>query len=58
MVVSDDSEVVSYTSPSLIYGDVLVTAVNSCGQESQPAQMILPSKGCHFFTVLSYHLLL
>ena len=41
VVVSDDSEVVSYTSPSLIYGDVLVTAVNSCGQESLPASLFI-----------------
>ena len=34
VVVSDDSEVVMYTSQSLIYGDVLVSAINSCGQQS------------------------
>ena len=45
VVVSDDSEVVSYTSPSLIYGDVLVTAVNSCGQESQCFKRVWPGKG-------------
>ena len=37
VVVSDDSEVVRYTSQSLIYGDVLVSAINSCGQQSIPA---------------------
>ena len=47
-VVSNDSEVVSYTSPSLIYGDVLVTAVNSCGQESQPASVKIPSSSTYF----------
>ena len=41
VVVSDDSDVVSYTSPSLIYGDILVTAVNSCGQESLPASLFI-----------------
>ena len=34
VVVSDDSEVVRYTSQSLINGDVLVSAINSCEQES------------------------
>ena len=34
VVVSDDSEVVRYTSQSLIYGDVLVSVINSCGQQS------------------------
>ena len=43
--VSDDSEVVSYTSPSLIYGDVLVTAVNSCGQKSSPSPINIPVSG-------------
>ena len=45
VVVSDDSEVVSYTSPSLIYGDVLVTAVNSCGQKSGPSLLNIPVSG-------------
>ena len=45
VVVSDDSEVVSYTSPSLIYGDVLVTAVNSCGQKSSPSLLNIPVSG-------------
>ena len=48
VVVSDDSEVVSYTSPSLIYGDVLVTAVNSCGQKSTPFLLNIPVSGDHF----------
>ena len=39
VVVSDNSEVVSYTSPFKICGKILVTAVNSCGQESQPASL-------------------
>ena len=45
VVVSDDSEVVSYTSPPLIYGDVLVTAVNSCGQKSSPSLLNIPVSG-------------
>ena len=46
VVVSDDSEVVRYTSQSLIYGDVLVSAINSCGQESnRPAPFNIPASG-------------
>ena len=45
VVVSDDSEVVRYTSQSLIYGDVLVSAINSCGQESTPALLNIPTSG-------------
>ena len=44
--VSDSSEVVSYTSTGLIYGEVLVTAINSCGQESQSPLIInIPASG-------------
>ena len=49
VVVSDDSEVVSYTSPSLIYGGVLVTAVNSCGQKSSPSLLNIPVSGYRQF---------
>ena len=45
VVVSDDSEVVRYTSQSLIYGVVLVSAINSCGQESTPALLNIPTSG-------------
>ena len=45
VVVSDDSEVVRYTSQSLIYGDVLVSANNSCEQESTPALLNIPTSG-------------
>ena len=45
VVVSDDSEVVRYTSQSLIYGDVLVSAINSCGQESTPSLLNIPTSG-------------
>ena len=45
VVVSDDSEVVRYTSQSLIYGDVLVSAINSCGQESTPVLLNIPASG-------------
>ena len=43
--VSGSSEVVSYTSTGLIYGEVLVTAINSCGQESQPTSITIPASG-------------
>ena len=45
VVVSDDCEVMSYNIPSLIYGDVLVTAVNSCGQRSSPSLVNIPVSG-------------
>ena len=45
VVVSDDSEVVRYTSQSLIYGDVQVSAINSCGQDSTPALLNIPTSG-------------
>ena len=48
MVVSDDSEVVRYTSQSLIYGDVLVSANNSCEQESTPALLNIPTSGIRY----------
>ena len=44
--VPDSSEMVSYTSSGLIYGEVLVTAINSCGQESQSPLIIdIPALG-------------
>ena len=43
--VSDSSEVVSYTSTGLIYGEVLVTAINSCGLESLPTSITIPASG-------------
>ena len=46
VTVSDSSEVVSYTSTGLIYGEVLVTAINSCSQESQSPLIInIPASG-------------
>ena len=43
--VSDDSERVSYTTPGLVYGVVQVTAINYCGQQSQPASLNIPAAG-------------
>ena len=34
VVISDDSEVVRYTSQSLIFGDVLVSVINSCDKKA------------------------
>ena len=36
VMVEDDRERVEY-SPGLVYGEVQVSAINTCGQESQPA---------------------
>ena len=43
--VMDDSETVSYTTSGLVYGEVQVSAINTCGQESQPATINIPAKG-------------
>ena len=56
VTVSDSSEVVSYTSTGLIYGEVLVTAINSCGQESLPTIINIPASGlciAHHYTITS-----
>ena len=46
-VISSD-EMVTYTSSGLIYGDVQVTAINSCGQRSDPATLTIPTSGLCF----------
>ena len=43
--VSDSRERVSYTTPGLVYGDIEVTAINYCGQQSQPASLNIPAEG-------------
>ena len=43
--VMDDSETVSYTTSGLVYGEVQVSAINICGQESQPATINIPAAG-------------
>ena len=43
--VSDSSERVSYTTPGLVYGDIEVTAINYCGQQSQPASLNISAEG-------------
>ena len=54
--VSDDSERVSYTTPRLVYGDIEVTAINYCGQQSQPASLNIPAEG--WLSNLVCHILL
>ena len=44
-VVSDVRETVSYTTSGLVYGEVQVTAINTCGQESEPSSLNIPAKG-------------
>ena len=50
VTVKDSSEDVQY-SPGLVYGDVMVSAINTCGLESQPAAINIPAAGdcvkCH-----------
>ena len=43
--VADSSYSVSYTTSYLVYGDVMVSAINTCGLESQPAAINIPAKG-------------
>ena len=45
--VMDDSETVSYTTSGLVYGEVQVSAINTCGQESQPATINIPAAGLY-----------
>ena len=45
--VMDDSETVSYTTSGLVYGEVQVSAINTCGQESQPATINIPAVGLY-----------
>jgi hypothetical protein len=43
--VTDAREVVGYSTSGLVYGEVLVSAVNSCGQSSQSASLTIPATG-------------
>ena len=52
--VMDDSETVSYTTSGLVYGEVQVSAINICGQESQPATINIPAAGnLHVCSILT-----
>ena len=55
--VMDDSETVSYTTSGLVYGEVQVSAINTCGQESQPATINIPAKG-KLFTIITVSIIL
>ena len=43
--VSDERELVSYTTSGLVYGEVQVTAINSCGQQSLTTSINIPVSG-------------
>ena len=43
--VMDDSDSVSYTTSGMVYGEVQVSAINTCGQESQPATINILAAG-------------
>ena len=43
--VIDENENVSYPTSGLVYGEVQVSAINTCGQESQPSTINIPAKG-------------
>ena len=42
-------------SPGLVYGDILVTAINTCGQESQPAVIDIPAAGIYTNILMQCH---
>ena len=44
VTVENSSEVVQY-SPGLVYGEVQVSAINTCDLESQPATINIPAAG-------------
>ena len=44
VTVESSSEVVQ-SSPGLVYGEVQVSAINTCDLESQPAVINIPAKG-------------
>ena len=46
--VSDERELVSYTTSGLVYGEVQVTAINSCDQQSLTTSINIPAQGDHF----------
>ena len=42
--VEDNRKMVQY-SPGLVYGEVQVSVINTCGQQSQPAIINIPAAG-------------
>ena len=43
--VTNSSQIVRFNTSYLVYGEVKVSAINTCGQESQPAAINIPAKG-------------
>ena len=43
--VTNSSVTVNYSTSRLVYGEVLVSAVNYCGQRSQPTNINIPAAG-------------
>ena len=43
--VSDERELVSYTTSGQVYGEVQVTAINFCGQQSLTTSINIPAEG-------------
>ena len=47
--VVNSSRIVRFNTSHLVYGEVKVSAINTCGQESQPAAINIPAAGdCTF----------
>ena len=57
--VSDQRELVSYTTSGLVYGEVQITAINSCGQQSRTISINIPVSGelTPFHTLKTFSLL-
>ena len=59
--VSDERELVSYTTSGLVYGEVQVTAINSCDQQSLTTSINIPVSGelsnCSEHTLVHLHTL-
>ena len=49
--MEDNKDRVQY-SPGLVYGEVLVSVINTCGQESQPGAIHIPARGSHMALTL------
>ena len=43
--VSDERELVSYTTSGLVYGEVQIRAINSCDQQSLTTSINIPAEG-------------
>ena len=54
VTVDDSSEVVQY-SPGLVYGEVQVSAINTCDMESRPAVINITAAGIYVLQVLTVY---